>query len=544
MEVFKIALVPECYTTKTVVTPLFIYMLLSETVTIPIKQIMKSLFLLFTGLLLFSCQNQQENQKLVAEQYQVHCGSCHLLPDPNSLPKEIWKEGVLPEMAARMGYRYNDYNPYLYKSPEEIGYLEQSKMYPDEAIIDSVTWWGIHDYIISLAPNSIPIEKTRKSRNKKLTQFSVRTIDPPKLTVPIITGIEFDMVRHLFTIGDATGNLYQWPDPHKTTVQEKRNAAVTSYRQRQSDLYITEVGILNPSEIPKGSITKVSSSKADTIITDLHRPVFTEIYDINDDGTDELLICEFGHLTGQLSLLVQREGRYYKKALYGLPGSTKVEIADMDGDGKKDIVALFAQGNEGVFIFYQKENLDFVHEQVIQLPPEFGSSWFELIDYDKDGDLDIVLTNGDNADYSVFYKPFHGIRLFLNDGANHFTEEWFYPIYGASRVLADDYDLDGDIDFAVTALFNDTQNSPDEGFIYLENLISGKFDFQPYIIDGAFTNGWLTMAKGDYDLDGDIDIMVGCFEVKGLRKKTSFFKSSEDDPIKILLLENKKMIER
>ena len=490
-------------------------------------------------LLLFSCQKQYRNTSSSSTNYNIYCGSCHLPPDPKNIPKEIWEKGVLPEMAARMGYRYNGFDPYSYKSSEEIAYIEQSRVYPDHPTIDSVTWWSLHDYIISLAPNSIPIEKTRKARNKKLTQFSVSKVDPPELTAPILTCMQYDTVRNVFTIGDATGNLYQWPSSNKNMELEKRNSAMTAYQQKHDDLYITEVGILNPSEVPRGLITKISRSSVDTIAIELHRPVFTEICDLNKDGIDELLICEFGHLTGQLSLLEQKKGSYHRKSLYGFPGATKVEIADMDGDGKKDIVTLFAQGNEGIFIFYQKESLEFVNQQIIQLPPEFGASWFELIDYDKDGDLDIILTNGDNADYSIFYKPYHGIRLFLNDGTNSFKEEWFYPIYGASRVLADDYDLDGDIDFAVTALFNDTQNAPAEGFIYLENLTSDKFDFQPYTIEGDFTNGWLTMAKGDYDNDGDIDIMVGSFEVKGLRK-TSFFKSSHANLTKILLLENGK----
>lgn len=515
-------------------------MLSSVTATLLNKPITLSLLLLYVGLLFFSCHNHEKNQKKVAKQYQVYCGSCHLLPAPKNIPKDIWKNDVLPEMAARMGYRYNEYNPFLYKSPEEIAYMERSNMYPDKAILDSISWWKLHDYIISLAPDSIPIEKTRKSRNKNLTQFTARSVDLPKLSEPIITSILFDTISQLFTIGDVMGNLYKWPESKESMVSEKRNSAITAYRQKQNDHYITEVGVLNPSEVPKGLLTKTTLGVTDTLASKLHRPVYTEINDLNQDGKDEILICEFGNHSGQLSLLEFKEGRYYKKSLSELPGSTKLEIVDMNGDGKKDIVTLFGQGNEGILIFYQKEDLEFDVEQVIQLPSEYGSSWFELLDYDKDEDLDIVLTNGDNADYSIFLKPYHGIRLYLNDGTNTFDEKWFYPLYGASRVLANDYDLDGDIDFAVTALFNDTQNAPEEGFIYLENLNSMQFEFQAYTLKGEFTNGWLTMEKGDYDADGDQDIMLGTFNVQGIRKKSSYFAVAKIDPTKLLFLENKK----
>ena len=498
---------------------------------------MGSLFLPM-ALLFFSCQSENRNTSAEVARYNNHCGSCHLSPNPKNIPKAIWENDVLPEMGARMGYKYVADDLYDYIAPEEQLHIDQSKKYPKQAIIDSATWWGIHDYIISLAPNSIPVDKTRQARNKALNQFSIRTIDIAKQSSSIITGLQFDTVGHYFSIGDASGDLNQWPIANKKNIQQKFNSSITAYTQKQNDHYITEIGILNPSEIPKGVISKISGGKTDTIATALHRPVFTEILDLNEDGLDEFLICEFGNLTGQLTLLEQKGQAFLKRIVHKQAGAIKFEIADMNNDGKKDIIALFSQGNEGIFIFYQKNELQFTAEQVIRLPPEYGSSWFELIDYDDDGHLDIVLTNGDNADYSIFLKPYHGIRLFLNDGTNVYNQKWFYPIYGATRVLSDDYDLDGDIDFAVTALFNDTENAPEEGFVYLENLTANRFEFQSYTFKGNFTNGWLTMSKGDYDTDGDIDIMLGSFGVKGLRKTNSLFESKEKSSIKLLLLEN------
>ncbi len=515
-------------------------MLWSEIIILKKKLNIGVLLFLIIGLFFISCQNGGRKPLSNATQYNNYCGSCHLTPEITNIPKNIWENDVLPEMAARMGYRYNGYDPFEFKSNEEKLHITLSKKYPEQPIIDSITWWGIHDYISSIAPNAIPTDLTRKTRNKNLTQFSIRTIDIPKLTVPIITDLQFDTIKQGFIIGDAKGSLYQWPSSNTPAAPNRFNSPITAYNQKKNELFITEIGILNPSEVPKGLLSRISSGITDTIAKKLHRPVFTEIVDLNDDGVDELLICEFGHLTGQLSLLERTESGYIKKSLFPQPGSIKLEIADMNNDGKKDIIALFSQGDEGIFIFYQKKNLQFSREHVVRLPPEYGSSWFELLDYDMDGDLDIVMANGDNADYSIFPKPYHGIRLFINDGTNAFEQKWFYPIYGATRVLADDYDLDGDFDFAVTALFNDTENSPEEGFIFLENLNSKQFEFQPYTFSGNLTNGLLTMAKGDYDLDGDIDIMLGSFKVKGLRKTNSIFANKEWDLVKLLLLENKR----
>jgi hypothetical protein len=52
-------------------------------------------------------------------------------------------------------------------------------------------------------------------------------------------------------------------------------------------------------------------------------------------------------------------------------------------------------------------------------------------------------------------------------------------------------------------------------------LTSETIQFNLILLRG-FTNGWLTIAKGDYDdVDGDIDIMIGSFSSEGLRKKNS-----------------------
>src|SRR5690606_20503160 len=121
----------------------------------------------------------------------------------------------------------------------------------------------------------------------------------------------------------------------------------------------------------------------------------------------------------------------------------------------KDLVVLHAQGDEGVTVLYQEDRLKFRAERVIRLSPVYGSSWFEMFDYDGDGDKDIALANGDNADLSFVNKPYHGLRVFINEGEHGFQQRYFYPLPGATRVAANDFDGDGDVDFAVSCFFPD-----------------------------------------------------------------------------------------
>tara|TARA_R110002049_G_scaffold61453_3_gene163701 strand:- start:498 stop:2066 length:1569 start_codon:yes stop_codon:yes gene_type:complete len=468
--------------------------------------------------------------------YQVYCGSCHLTPNPKNITKTIWEKNVLPDMASRLGYKFNNYNPHHKNSMEENLLIRMRDVYPENSVIDSLTWRQIYDYIIDMAPDSIPIDRLRTLRNSPLTQFKSKEINLGEINNAGIVNIEFEVLSNQFYIGDASGEVHKWPRSFNSVL--RFNSPVISCNKIGNEQLFTEIGIMKPSEKSQGIIQRSQLQKWDTLAKNLHRPVFTEIVDLNDDGTNEILICEFGNYSGELSMLVELEMGYEKRTILPVPGTINLEIRDMNHDGKKDIVVLASQGNEGIFILYQTGDLQFKPEQIIRMRPEYGSSWFETLDYDRDGDLDIVLVNGDNADYTNFPKPYHGIRLFNNDGNNSFVEEWFYPIYGATKVMAEDFDLDGDFDFAVIAYFNDYSNYSDQSFVYLENQSSKDYLFKPYRLTWPLIEQWLVMDKGDVDQDGDIDLLLGSFAVPSVNEYMNQVDQKKDRKIDLLFLEN------
>jgi hypothetical protein len=488
-------------------------------------------------LTLTSCIQSPETDVDPQSHYQTYCGSCHLVPDPAQIPKAIWEKRVLPEMAARMGYRYNQFNPTANLSMEESLYIRLSGTYPEKAIIDSSTWQQIHNYIIEMAPDSIPKDSLRGKRADLLNQFKPTNISLDEKNLVSVTNIQYDSSTHQFIIGDVYGRNYKWPDSSDTL--RRFSSPVLSFHQNKEASFIAEVGYMHPSQKPRGTMYQLQADKLDTLAVDLHRPVFTEIVDLNEDGIDEILICEFGNLTGELSMLVKTGEKYDQKNLLPVPGTIKVEIADMDNDGNKDIVVLASQGNEGIYILYQQDDLQFKSQQVIQLSSVYGLSWFQLIDYNRDNHLDIVTANGDNADYSNFLKPYHGVRLFMNNGTNAFEQKWFYPIYGATRILCEDYDLDGDLDFAVMSFFPDFEDAQDEGFVWLENKNAAQYQFVPHTTPKARSGRWMVMDKGDFDEDGDVDLLLGSFLLQLNREKFSdVIEHWRTEKTDLLLLEN------
>ena len=216
---------------------------------------------------------------------------------------------------------------------------------------------------------------------------------------------------------------------------------------------------MTPNDRKAGSLRQQQA--ANPLIDSLNRPVQMVTGDLNHDGKPDLVICEYGHNVGQLSAFIRAGSAYQKTVIDPVPGARQAFIRDVDADGWADVLVLFAQGDEQVALYTNKHDGTFEKKTLLRFPPIYGSSYLELADMNGDGHPDLVCTNGDNADYSQVVKPYHGIRVYLNDGHFGFKQAFFYPMPGAGQVLARDFDQDGDLDLAAISAFPDfSQNKP------------------------------------------------------------------------------------
>ena len=466
-----------------------------------------ALFFVFTT----SCTGVSKKEK-GEELYQMHCARCHIAPDINDLPKEFWTDNILPEMAARMGIKDEKFEKYKDMGFDEMQIIHKSGIYPYKPILNPEDWDILKNYILDIAPDSLaPIKREKELLKQK--QFVSHSFALDEDPGSFFTFLKFNTDRNSIWTGDYTGKVIEYDFESETSsLLHKVENAVVDYVEKDTVSYITDIGILNPSELSTGKIVAAYKDHYESLPDTLHRPVNNLVVDLNNNGLEEMVISEFGYLTGQLSLLyLDSTQTYQKKVLINLPGTIRSIAKDMDNDGRLDIITLTSQGDESITILYQQDDLVFKTDKAIRFSPIYGSSWFEMLDYDGDGDQDIITVNGDNADKTYVSKPYHGLRIHLNDGNNNFEETYFYPLYGATRFSVNDFDQDGDIDFAIISTFPDYQNEPEYSVIYLENQNAETYDFQPYSFDEANDSRWLLMDIGDVDADGDMDIILSAF---------------------------------
>lgn len=495
--------------------------------------IIASYFLVFT--LLYFCSNPTSSPEpppsgLSGQQLaRNYCGSCHQYVDPEMLTKTIWKDDVLPAMGQRLGIYEGGYRPdSLFHQERDGEVISEANIFPEYPELAKEDWQKIVDFYVTQAPDtlsrtrkSVEIKKELKHFTYKEAQYSLR----PSLTtmvkiLPNSRGVVY---------GDTKPGINKLVFLNKELYKESElnfKTAPVHYSEKSDTLYLTTIGKNPfPNDRKDGDLQMIYKgapgqeyNKSKIILPDLKRPVYIEYGDLDQDGLADVVVCEFGNHTGQLSWYQNKgEGQYDKHVLRNAPGAIHTVIKDLNGDGYPDILALMSQGDEGVF-YYENNGPSgigvgadqlFTEKQLLSFSPLMGSQYFELCDFNDDGHLDILYICGDNADKTPILKDYHGIYIYLNDGHQNFKQAWFYPQNGAYKAIARDFDQDGDLDIVSISFFPDYADAPEESFVYLEN--NGAMKFTPYSFPESTRGRWMVMDVADMDGDGDLDIALGSF---------------------------------
>ncbi|WP_020529319.1 FG-GAP repeat domain-containing protein [Flexithrix dorotheae] len=493
---------------------------------------MQFILYFFLAILLVSCNNPAQDstiQEVNSEEEingigetlsRQYCGSCHLYPEPELLDKNTWKYSTLPQMGYRMGIYGDISRQSLIEKGQGGRLVERKNIYPHKPILDEEQWEFINEFYVKNAPDSLSVPSL--DLKSDLSGLKVKTPDF-HISPPMVTAIQYQAELKQLFVADAKADYstINILDQSLSSISTLAIPSPISHIEFSADTILaTLMGGFMPTDNPDGSIIKIfkvngqSEYKGFTsLIKNLQRPVFTEYTDINGDNLDDIIVCEYGNHTGKLSLFIKQvNGQYQKKILSNDPGASKAIIRDINRDGLLDIIVLMSQGNERIDVYYNQGDGNFKMENLLMFPPSYGSVFISMLDWNQDGFEDIIYVNGDNADYSMVLKPYHGVHIFLNDGANKFQEAFFQHLNGAYKAIADDFDKDGDLDIATISFFPDLIRTSKEGFVFMENISKGdSILFELKSINQASTGRWLIMESVDFENDDSPELVLGSF---------------------------------
>jgi hypothetical protein len=447
--------------------------------------------------------------------HKVVCSTCHKAPAPDILPLSSWHH----EVAKMMFLRANQ--------PQPRGDLSKVELPPDMA--------AALRYLEVNAPERLqpPARWPAVTESPvKFTSYGLRVPDRPDH--PAISNVEladFDGDGKLDVIGTEMyeGTVFWGRVQPESPLNVVADVAHPDHvrladvdNDGVSDLLVADLGQFFPGDHTDGAVIwmrGLGKGKFGGLSAGgWPRVADVEAADFNGDGKKDLVVAAFGWRTsGHIAILENNTTDAAKPSfathiIDPRPGAIHVVPIDLNKDGKMDFVALLSQQFETVVAFINTGKGDFSFDQKIiyEAPhPNWGSTGIQVVDLDKDGDPDVLLTHGDTLDDSVV-KPYHGIQWLENKGQYPFVEHSIAQMPGVHRAVAADVDGDGDLDIVASALLPTA--SVDEtvlpALVWLEQTKPGVL-VRHTIEMGSPRHA--TLDVGDVDGDGDVDIVTGAF---------------------------------
>ena len=450
-----------------------------------------------------------------------HCGACHKVPSPALLPKRDW--------------------PYVIKIMEKFSH---EKFGPDHLSPDVVT--DITAYYYGSSPTELP-KLPYNTPYKKDPIFNLTDIGT-KSKIPFVGHISrvkiFQNNAFEFLISDAekkqvtlvTKLKDDWTEQKIADVQIPIFTQAVDYdADGDIDVIVTDLGEFPPSQKMVGKVFLLRQSKngqfeKEVLVENIPRAIEARALDIDADGDLDLAVAAFGgNETGEVFWLEnQGKNKNTKHLLLNLSGALNITPTDLNNDGKMDFVSLISQQHEMIVAFIATDNKQFTPQLISRAPhPMFGSTSMRLTDMDKDGDQDILLTNGDAYDTQMDPKPYHGVQWLENTGNLQFVFHEIGRSYGIASAAVGDIDGDGDMDVVASSFINFWEDKNRNSLVWFEN--DGNQKFQQHNL-ATTPPGIVSFELGDFTGDGKLDIVAGVCRFDILK----ILMSNDDDAVKNL----------
>jgi len=218
-----------------------------------------------------------------------------------------------------------------------------------------------------------------------------------------------------------------------------------------------------------------------TVASGLNYPHGIAVAEINGDGRPDILVSAaygnqvYWYENSGFWTFTQHYVGYASYPLY-------LDAGDLDGDGDMDIVTGNFSGS-GIYIFYNSGDGSSFTSQIL---PTSSSVWeVDLGDIDADGDLDIAASTGG------------GVLWFRNDGTGVFTQIYVGSLYSPHGCRLFDSEGDGHLEIASSDPFQVFKNDGSDNFtlVYQDATLQYAWGVGPMDIN---RDGYMDIAVNDY----------------------------------------------
>jgi hypothetical protein len=292
------------------------------------------------------------------------------------------------------------------------------------------------------------------------------------------------------------------------------------------DVLVADIGVLQPSTEKVGRVVLLRNSgvfefEPIVLLDNVGRVACAEAADLDGDGDLDIAVCVFGHDEGK-TLWLEQTGdlEFEEHVLDARPGAIHAFPFDADGDGDLDLAVVVSQDSEEILLFRNDGKGAFTKELLFKARVKFyGLSGIEPADLDRDGDIDILFTNGDTLDLdekvAITPNNFHGLAWLENDGLGRFTEHEIARYWGAFAVQAADVDGDSDLDLVLTGMQIPEiyPNEEVQNLLWFEN--DGRQNFTRHTVDAVLPPLMISIQAVDIDGDGVPEILAGSHDFRG-----------------------------
>ena len=431
------------------------------------------------------------DQTLPADiEQQVHAfcgGSCHAYPPADSFPRRHWRTEV------ERGFRFFDKSGLPLSPPKlahVVKYYEERapEDYAPAAVTPAAGPLPVRFDTVSYPP---PGGKPRISNVSAVKLFAPGTPPEARAREPF-TLLACDMMGGRVLALRPTDPDPKWrelakvPNPAHAEVVDLDGDGIL-------DVIVADLGSFPPTDRRCGSVVWLRGKadgtfQPVTLLKDVGRVADVRAADFRGTGKLDLVVGVFGlHAVGEIIFLENRttdwaRPEFAPTVLDDRHGTIHVPVTDLNGDGRPDFVALISQEHEVVVAFLNEGGGKFAKKTLYRAPhPGWGSSGIQLVDMNGDGKLDVLYTNGDILDEPFLWKPYHGVQWLENRGDLKFEYRRIADMYGVHNAVA--APVTGGklpdvlaVSFLPADKFTDRAERKADAVVLFEQVAPGKFE--------------------------------------------------------------------